>query len=113
MSTVVELDVAALKTLLAEGQDHLLIDVRTAPEVARGAIEGARHLPLHLLPVFEPELAGARDRPLVFYCQSGARSAQACAFMLSRGYERVYNLRGGFIGWMQHGLPAAQITLRA
>lgn len=106
-----ELDAAGLNRLLGSAE-LVLIDVRTPAEVARGAISGARHLPLHLLPLAEAELATEKDKSLVFYCQSGARSAQACQFMLSRGYERVYNLRGGFMGWMQQGLPAATIPAR-
>lgn len=105
-----EIDAGQLDTLLAQG--GVLVDVRTAAETARGAIAGARHVPLHLLPLVESEFEAARAQPLIFYCQSGGRSSQACGFMLSRGYEHVYNLRGGFMGWLRQGLPAAAIPAR-
>jgi rhodanese-related sulfurtransferase len=44
------------------------------------------------------------ERPIVFYCRSGARSAQACAYLMSRGYEQVLNLRGGVLDWVRNGL---------
>jgi rhodanese-related sulfurtransferase len=101
-----EVDAPVLAEVLSsEAQNVALIDVRTPAEVARGVIPGARHVPLHLIPLMADELAGAGR--LVFYCQSGARSGQACAFMMSRGHGNVANLRGGILGWLQHGKPLA------
>lgn len=78
-----------------------LLDVRTEPEVMRGAIDGARHIPLHLLPARVEELDSART--LVVYCQSGGRSAQACAWLQAHGFSDVYNLAGGIIAWLREG----------
>lgn len=87
---------------LAERQDHvLLIDVRTQSEVERGIIKGAMHLPLHLLPLRAEELP--RDKPIVIYCNSGARSAQACLFLVSKGFDHTYNLIGGILAWVGAG----------
>ena len=82
-----------------------LIDVRTAPEVARGAIEGARHIPLHLVPQRSSELDPAVTT--VVYCQSGGRSAQACAWLAGKGFDKLYNLQGGIVGWARSGFPVA------
>lgn len=76
-----------------------LVDVRTGAEVAQGMIDGALHIPLYLLPLQYAELDPAR--PAVFYCQSGMRSAQACAFLAARGYAALYNLQGGILAWLQ------------
>lgn len=95
-----EIDVAGLKSLAAE-KKVLLIDVRTEAEVARGMIDGAIHLPLHLLPIKADELD--RERPIVFYCQSGARSAQACMYLAGRGFGNTYNLQGGILAWLRSG----------
>jgi rhodanese-related sulfurtransferase len=104
-----ELDALQLQGLLQEqdGQGIVLLDVRTPAEAARGGIMGARNLPLHLLPVVGHELDN--DASLVLYCHSGARSAQGCAFLMTRGYSNVYNLRGGILGWAQSGRPLAPI----
>lgn len=96
-----EIDAATLKEWLDEKKSLRLVDVRTPAEMARGVIPGADLIPLHLIPIkineFEP---GER---IVVYCQSGARSAQACAFMAQHGIDEVYNLRGGIMGWVGSG----------
>jgi rhodanese-related sulfurtransferase len=100
-----ELEAPELQALLeARVEDVALIDVRNPAEVARGQIPGARNIPLHLLPLSMDELT-AEGRPLVLYCHSGARSAQACRYLAGCGHERVYNLRGGILGWLQSGRP--------
>ena len=78
-----------------------LIDVRTEAEVAQGVIDGAIHIPLHLLPLRAADIP--QDKPVVIYCRSGARSAQACAFMASKGYENMHNLSGGIMAWARSG----------
>ncbi|HVY05868.1 MAG TPA: rhodanese-like domain-containing protein [Burkholderiales bacterium] len=84
----------------------VLVDVRTDREVERGMIPGALHIPLHTLPSRLEEICS--DGPLVIYCQSGVRSAQACAFVAQGGRDAVYNLAGGFANWAARGLPVAQ-----
>jgi rhodanese-related sulfurtransferase len=104
-----EMDALELHGLLqADATQIDLIDVRTPAEVARGGIPGARNIPLHQVPLVEAELENARA--LVFYCQTGARSAQACAYLAARGFDSLYNLRGGILGWLRSGHPAADIA---
>ena len=85
-----------------------VVDVRTPAEVARGGIPGAQSIPLHLLPLSTSVLDKAR--PVVFYCQSGGRSSQACAYLQQQGYDKLYNLRGGIMAWMRNGLPLAPLS---
>jgi rhodanese-related sulfurtransferase len=94
------IDAAALRNLLAQ-QVVVLIDVRTDAEVARGVIAGARHIPLFSLPGRIGELPGAGS--VVIYCQSGGRSAQACAYLEQQGVSGLYNLSGGIMGWLRAG----------
>ena len=47
----------------------------------------------------------SNDVPTVFYCRTGVRSAQATAFMMARGFEQTYNLRGGIMDWVRQGMP--------
>ena len=84
------------------GKDAIhLIDVRTESEVSAGVIDGAIHIPLHLLPIKAHEIP--QDKPVVIYCRSGARSAQACAFMASQGFANMHNLAGGIMAWARSG----------
>lgn len=67
----------------------VLLDVRTPEEFRTGHVPGAVNLPMDRLA--EGNLP--QDRPIFAYCLSGARSAQACAWLKRRGYEAV-NLGG-------------------
>jgi rhodanese-related sulfurtransferase len=79
-----------------------LIDVRTPEEVEAGRIEGAQHIELEQLPA--QAAAIERERPVVFYCRSGSRSAMATGAFRAAGYE-AYNLDGGLLAWVDRGLP--------
>ena len=102
MTDFANIDAMRLQELQAAG-DLVLIDVRTDAEVGRGIIPGARHISLQTLTARFEEID--RDRPVVFYCQSGGRSAQASYFLASQGWGEVYNLAGGIVGWAARGLP--------
>ena len=104
-----EIDSAELARWLSEENGALrVLDVRQPNEIAQGTVPRAEGVPLHTLPLKLDELD--RNETLVMVCRSGARSAQACMFLYQQGFEKVYNLRGGMIGWVQSGLavgPAA------
>ena len=104
MFGIKEIEPHGLESLRAQGPVRI-IDVRTEAEVAAGFIDGAEHMPLHLLPLKLNELDPAV--PTVFYCRSGARSGQACAYLAGRGFPNAFNLRGGIIAWMQSGKSLA------
>lgn len=80
-----------------------VIDVREMPEIMQGTMPGAEPLPLAALPLHLDKFK--LDEKLVIICRSGARSAQACMFFQQRGYDNVYNLRGGMISWAHNSLP--------
>ena len=109
MNSIKEIDAPELAAWVKDKQPNMrVIDVRGMGEIASGTVSGAEAVPLHTLPVKVNEFK--RDEKLVFICRSGARSAQACMFLQQQGYENVYNLRGGMMGWMQHGLEASALA---
>jgi rhodanese-related sulfurtransferase len=97
------IDAVELSRLIQSGEATRVVDVRTPAEVARGTIRGALNIELSTLPARLSELDS--DAPVVVVCQSGARSAQACAYLAERGFRRACNLGGGIAGWMRAGLP--------
>lgn len=105
-----EVNPSTLAQWLSEGVRLRLIDVRTPAEVARGVIPDGESIPLHLLPICPPQVSP--EEKLVFYCQSGARSAQACLFMGQRGISNAYNLAGGILAWLREGYPVIAPTPR-
>lgn len=105
MFGIPEMSTQELAKVLAEAPDSIqLVDVRTPQEMAQGIIQGAELVPLHLVPLKADEWAGDA-RPMVVYCRTGARSAQACAFLAARNTGRQFiNLRGGIVDWARQGL---------
>ena len=79
-----------------------LVDVRQDYEWEAGHIEGAVHIPLEDLPGRAGELD--RDRPVVFGCRTGSRSAFATQAFREAGFD-AYNLAGGLEAWVEHGRP--------
>ncbi len=82
----------------------LLVDVREPNEFADFRAEGAVLFPLSTFVLRHAALP--HDRPLLMICQSGARSAQATAFLLANGWPDVANVEGGTLAWVRAGLPA-------
>jgi rhodanese-related sulfurtransferase len=87
---------------LLRGNAIQLIDVRQPEEHAAGRIPGSRLVELAQLSdkahTIDP------DRPVVFYCRSGARSAMATEAFLRAGFE-AHNMTGGLLDWEAAGLP--------
>lgn len=96
-------DAAAAATLIAETADLVVLDVRTAPEVAEGVIPDAIHIDWNS-PDFADRVAGLdRDVPYLVYCRSGNRSQGAVATMAELGFTRVHELDGGILAWVGAG----------
>jgi phage shock protein E len=70
-----------------------VIDVRTPAEFKDGAYPGAINIPLSILPVKMMELE-PRDKPIVLYCASGARSGQGARLLKQAGFTDVINAGG-------------------
>jgi rhodanese-related sulfurtransferase len=87
--------------LLREGAVQL-VDVREPYEHEAGHIAGGRHVELTRL----SEEAGSfdRERPVLFYCRVGSRSAMASQAFRAAGFD-AYNLQGGLQAWAGAGLP--------
>jgi phage shock protein E len=67
-----------------------LVDVRSPQEFAQGAIPGSINVPLQMIQMAHAHLK--KDRPVIVYCVSGARSAQAQMFLENMGFDAVHNL---------------------
>lgn len=79
---------AAAKAKIQQGAR--VVDVRTPAEYGAGHYEGATNIPLQELQGRLAEL-GDRQKPLVVYCASGMRSAQAAKLLVAAGFTDVTN----------------------
>jgi rhodanese-related sulfurtransferase len=87
---------------LIRAGDAQLVDVREPYEHEAGRIAGAVHIELERLPSEAGTLD--RDRPIVFYCRTGTRSALAAQAFAASGYQ-AHNMDGGLEAWVGAGLP--------
>jgi rhodanese-related sulfurtransferase len=98
---VSEIDATELKAKIDAGEAIELIDIRSEAEVVHGMLPDSEHLPMHLIPLKIQDLP--KDKEVVLYCRSGARSYHACAYLAQQGVSNCLNLRGGIIAWARNG----------
>jgi rhodanese-related sulfurtransferase len=98
-----ESDVAPKRVAeLLESGEAQLVDVREPYEYEAGHIAGVKHIELEHLAGRAGEIDA--EKPVVFHCRIGRRSALATEAFRASGYE-AYNMAGGIQAWADEGLP--------
>ena len=98
-SPIVQVNVDQFKTLMDTTTDHILLDVRTPPEIALGKIGDALEIDVKS-PEFESSINQLDPNKVVLiYCRSGKRSMRAAKLLEQKGFKKIYNLDGGFLKW--------------
>ena len=85
------------KALEMQKAGGVLIDVRTTGEVAEGTAPGSINIPLQEAEQRLGEFP--KDKDLLIFCRSGKRSMAVSNFLIQNGYERVFNVVGGFMAF--------------
>ena len=91
---------------LRNDPDVVLVDMRSNYEHVVGKFRNAvtfdmanlRNLPDHI-----HEIDHLKDKTIITYCTGGVKCEKASAYLLSQGFENVYQLHGGII---DYGLKA-------
>ena len=81
----------------------VVLDVREPWEYQQGHIPGAVLVPLGSLSSLVENLD--INQPVVVVCATGNRSVSAAALLGRKKFEKIYNVLGGTMAWMQQGLP--------
>lgn len=102
---VSECDAGALRDMLADGQELVVLDVRERHEFEAGHLEGAIHIGKGVIERDIEKQDFADDLRLVLYCGGGYRSAIAAKSLQDMGYRNVISLWGGWRGIQAEGLP--------
>lgn len=100
-SDEIDVDTARVAEALKNG-DATVVDVREQYERDTGYIDGTRHIELERLASQADSID--RDRPVIFQCRLGARSAMAAQAFRAAGHE-AYSLAGGIDRWHSEGRP--------
>lgn len=103
-SAGMEIDVATLQRLRADGADLQLLDVREDWERAICLIDGSIEIAMGALPGSLARLDAAR--PVVALCHHGARSLRVAAWLRQQGYAQAVSLKGGIDAWSRLIDPA-------
>jgi len=96
---VPEITPLELAERLGRGDPLCVVDVRDPVEQQVSKLAGAVNIPLGQLAVRLNELSPEAE--IVVYCRSGVRSAQAVGTLLSAGFQKVLNLKGGINAWVE------------
>jgi len=91
--------------IISGDMDYFLIDVRTEEEYIQGYIETANLIPLQELENRLGEIP--KNKQIIVYCRSGARSREASIILINNGFGMVYDM-GGIIAWEQTGYPVVE-----
>lgn len=93
-----------LNQRLQQGDEPLLLDVREPHEFNYCHIGGSVNIPMSQ--VFA-ELAKLDPRQeTVVICHHGMRSSQIANFLITNGFEKVINLKGGVAAWASQVDPS-------
>ncbi len=98
----IEVEPERVSGWMAEQPRPQMIDVREPYEHEAGHIDGSRHIELVRLSAEADSIE--RERPVIFYCRSGARSEMAAQALRAAGFE-AYSMSGGLLRWVREGRP--------
>ena len=98
--------VSPQRAVLILNQDEALpVDVRAEADFKAGHIINAVNVGMQDIAAGAARLEKYKERPLLVYCESGARSGTAVKTLRGLGYTRVHNLQGGLAAWRGEHLP--------
>lgn len=95
-----DIDIVEFEKLMSK-EGITLVDVRTPEEIAAGHIEGAIRID-YKADNFKEEIGKLdRDGEYLLYCRSGNRSGKTMKLMKGMGFQKMYNLEGGYLAWSE------------
>ncbi len=102
-----DIEASELAERLKQGEPIRLIDVREPHEVEISRLQGEELYPLGQLASRLSELDSAQE--MVVFCKGGTRSARALELLVSAGFRKVKNLKGGINAWARQVDPSLPV----
>jgi glyoxylase-like metal-dependent hydrolase (beta-lactamase superfamily II)/rhodanese-related sulfurtransferase len=103
LSTVSQVSVAELHSLIVKNEVQQIVDVRRPPEYEGGHVPHARHAPLSELRELAAALPFDRSKPTAVICAGGYRSSAATSILQQQGFTNLLNVTGGTSAWINAG----------
>ncbi len=95
-------------TLMMNHDDAVVVDVRSIADFGKGHIGSSQNIPINGFGNQIGQLEKSKSKPIIVTCRSGNQSQAACRKLRKAGFEKVYNLRGGIMGWQAANLPISK-----
>lgn len=90
-----------------DGKDFAFVDIREIHEVTVSRLTDM-HIPMAFCLSRQAEIP--RDKPVVFYCRTGGRSAATVSALMTKyGFENLYSLDGGITAWFETFSPDQEV----
>jgi len=93
-------------TRMQAGDALFLVDVREPGEYDEVHANEAINIPLGTVSAQALAEKGIKAQDQVFLiCRSGARSMRAAEALSGQGFEKLFNVEGGTLAWVDQNLP--------
>jgi len=97
--------VPAEVTSLINHEDAELLDIRSSKDFEKGHIINAVNIDMATLGDREKELNKYKDKTVVICCAQGQESIRVARNLKTKGFEKLYSLKGGISAWQNANLP--------
>lgn len=101
LAVVLEYETTKALEMVEEGMK--MIDVRKPGEYAAGHVDGTENYSLQDLEEQLHNLDATTE--YLVHCKSGYRSMIACSILKKHGFEKVYNVKGGYLAFEELNVP--------
>ena len=101
------MDVEVLKQKLDDGEDVLLLDVRTSEDYVgeQGYIKGSVLIPLEELEQRLSEIDTFQEKTVMIICRTDRLSATAAQILVKHGFAEVHVVKQGMTDWNKKSYP--------
>ncbi|WP_233558542.1 rhodanese-like domain-containing protein [Aquimarina sp. BL5] len=99
---IIIVDINTIKEKVID-KDVQFVDIRTPKEYNDGYIDDAINISIadkeKFIAAFEKL---NKEQPVYIYCYSGWRSNRAAKLLVSLGFNKIYDFKGGYKVWSEH-----------
>ncbi|QYJ78926.1 rhodanese-like domain-containing protein [Shewanella acanthi] len=96
-------------TILVNKQNAKVVDVRSSDDFRKGHIVDALNVTLAEIKNNQiSTLEKHKGSPIILVCNAGMTSSQAAQLLSQKGFENLYNLKGGMGEWQAANMPVSK-----
>ncbi len=100
--------ISPVRAKLMANQGTLLLDLRTAEEVALKAYDVKQQINIPLAELENRLAELPKGQPIILACRTGNKSSQAAAILSANGFTNLSNLEGGIEAWEARNLSVVE-----